>query len=72
MNKALKAYCREQIKVLKDFGVYVTPEQKLYMQSLPSEIAMENYKRKLLGLDYSPSKIIVKCRPQNTATYKLG
>lgn len=52
MKDTLKEFRKEQISILKDFGVTLTKDQEAHIKSLQSEIAIENYKRVLLGIEY--------------------
>lgn len=54
-RQSLKEFRKEQIKILKDFCISLTPEQRRHIESLQSEIAIENYKRTLLGIEEDSS-----------------
>lgn len=42
-NMTLKAYKKMKIRTLKDFCIMLTPEQIKYVNSLPTEIAVDQY-----------------------------
>lgn len=58
-RQSLKEFRKEQIKILKDFCISLTPEQRRHIESLQSEIAIENYKRTLLGIEEDSSTDII-------------
>lgn len=58
-RQSLKEFRKEQIKILKDFCISLTPEQRRHIESLQSEIAIENYKRALLEIEGDSSTDII-------------
>lgn len=54
-QQTLKEFRKEQIKILEDFCIFLTPEQRRHIESLQSEIAIENYKRALLKIEVDSS-----------------
>lgn len=44
----LKQYKKQKRKLLKDFLIHLTSEEKAYMESLENEIQVDQYCRKLL------------------------
>ena len=58
-QQSLKEFRKEQIKILEDFCISLTPEQRRHIESLQSEIAIENYKRTLLGIEEDSSTDII-------------
>lgn len=58
-RQSLKEFRKEQIKILKDFCISLTSEQRRHIESLQSEIAIENYKRTLLGIEEDSSTDII-------------
>ena len=47
MNGSVGPHIYEKIKILKDFGIYLTKEQFDHMLSLKTEIAVDNYAQDL-------------------------
>lgn len=46
--KYLKAYIKEKIKILKDLGIAVTDEHKKHMESLKTDLEIDQYAHKLI------------------------
>ena len=44
----LKQYKKEKRKLLKEFLIYLTDEEKAYMESLENEIQVDQFCRKIL------------------------
>lgn len=53
----LKAYRKEKISILKDFGIHLTDMQKEYLNSLENEIKIDNFCRKLISDKLSGSVV---------------